>query len=151
MMTKPNVLFICVHNSGRSRMAEGFLNAHCGEFFVAQSAGLEPGTVNPLAAEVMRELDIDITCNASQAVFDVWTRGPVFTYVISVCDESEAAGCPIFPGPAKRLHWSFPDPSKVEGTPAQKLQQVREIRDMIRARIEQWCDEVCPAANSDAR
>ena len=145
-MTKPNVLFICVHNSARSRMAEGFLNARCGNFFAAQSAGLEPGTVNPHAAEVMRELGIDISTRPSQAVSDVWTRGTIFRYVISVCSESEAGGCPIFPGPTKRLHWSFPDPSKVEGSHEEKLAQVRAIRDMIQRRIEEWCAEVCTTA-----
>ena len=149
-MNKPNVLFICVHNSGRSRMAEGFLNAHCGEYFAAQSAGLEPGTVNPLAADVMQELGIDISAKASQAVFDVWRDGPVFGYVISVCSETESAGCPIFPGPAKRLHWPFPDPSKVQGTHDEKLQQVREIRDMIRAQVEDWCAEVCTRETATA-
>jgi len=145
-MSKPRVLFICVHNSARSRMAEAFMNAECGEFFEAQSAGLEPGTVNPLAAEVMGELDLDITRNPSQAVFDVWKSGPVFAYVISVCHESDTKGCPIFPGPTKRLHWSFPDPSRVEGTQEEKLAQVRKIRDAIRDRVESWCGEVCVPA-----
>ncbi|CAN5764793.1 arsenate reductase ArsC [soil metagenome] len=142
-MTNPKVLFICVHNSGRSRMAEAFLNAECGDFYEAQSAGLEPGTYNPLVAEAMDELELDIRLKPSQAVFDVWRSGPVFSHVITVCDESEAAGCPIFPGPAKRLHWSFPDPSKAEGTHEQKLARVREIRDAIRAQIQSWCRENC--------
>jgi arsenate reductase len=131
-------------------MAEGFLNSHCGEFFDAQSAGLEPGTVNPLAAEVMQELGIDVSSRPSQEVFDVWKGGTVFAYVISVCSEAEAAGCPIFPGAAQRLHWSFPDPSKVQGTHEEKLEQVRAIRDTIRARIEQWCEEVCHAEPAGA-
>ena len=142
---KKKVLFICVHNSARSRMAEAFLNDTCGEVFQAQSAGLEPGTVNPLAAAVMRELHLDISAKPSQAVFDVFRSGQLFAYVITVCAESEAKGCPIFPGPTKREHWSFPDPSKVQGTEAAKLEQVRLIRDQIRARVQRWCAEVCPA------
>lgn len=107
-MSKARVLFICVHNSARSRIAEGFMNDICGDFFEAQSAGLEAGrAVNPLAAEVMREINIDITQKPGQVVFDVWRNGPVFAYVITVCHESDAAGCPIFPGPATRLHWPF--------------------------------------------
>lgn len=146
-MSKANVLFICVHNSARSRMAEAFLNAHCGEFFEAQSAGLErASSANPLAAEVMHEIGIDITGKPGQEVFDVWKCGPVFAYVITVCHESEAGGCPVFPGPAKRLHWPFPDPSQVQGTHAEKLGQVREIRDMISAQVQQWCAEVCEPA-----
>jgi arsenate reductase (thioredoxin) len=142
-MDRARVLFICVHNSARSRMAEAFLNAECGDFYEAQSAGLEPGTVNPLAAEAMDELGIDIRQKPSQAVFDVWRNGPVFSHVITVCHESEAEGCPIFPGAAQRLHWSFPDPSKVQGDHEQKLAQVREIRDTIREKISGWCRENC--------
>jgi arsenate reductase len=140
---KPKVLFICVHNSARSQIAEAWLNHICGDSFMAQSAGLEPGTLNPLAVEVMREAGIDISTKKTQAVFDVFKSGQLFAYVITVCDETNAERCPIFPGPAKRLHWSFPDPSQVAGTESEKLARVREIRDAIRAKIEHWCTEVC--------
>ena len=131
-------------------MAEGLLNAKCGDFFNAQSAGLAAGTtVNPLAAEAMREIGIDITQKPSQVVFDVWKSGPVFAYVITVCHESEAGGCPIFPGPTKRLHWPFPDPSVFTGTWEEKLEQTRAVRDQIATTIEQWCTEGCvPAADA---
>ena len=122
------------------------MNQICGDEFEARSAGLEPGTLNPLAVEVMGEVGIDISQKKTQRVFDVWTSGPVFTYVVTVCDESSAERCPIFPGPTKRLHWSFPDPSKVTGTHAEKLAAVRKIRDEIRTRIEMWCDEICAPA-----
>jgi arsenate reductase len=144
---KSKVLFICIHNSARSQMAEAWLNHSCGEFFEAQSAGLEPGTLNPLAVEVMREADIDISGKKTQAVFDVFKSGQLFSYVVTVCDESSAEKCPIFPGPTKRLHWSFADPSQVTGTNEEKLRQVREIRDEIRTKIEEWCEEVCPQAS----
>jgi len=140
---KPKVLFICVHNSARSQMAEAWLNHLCGEFFEAQSAGLEPGTLNPLAIEVMREVGIDISAKKTRAVSDVFNSAQLFSYVITVCDESSAEMCPVFPGPTKRLHWSFPDPSQVIGTHAEKLRRVREIRDAIRAKIDSWCAEVC--------
>ena len=140
---KPKVLFICVHNSARSQMAEAWLNSICGEFFEAHSAGLEPGTLNPLAVEVMREAGIDISKKKTQAVFDVFKSGQLFSYVITVCDESSAEKCPIFPGPTKRLHWSFADPSQVPGTAKEKLARVREIRDEVREKIENWCAEVC--------
>lgn len=142
---KPKVLFICVHNSARSQMAEAWLNDLCGDFFEAQSAGLEPGTLNPLAVEVMREAGIDISRKQTQAVFDVFTSGQLFAYVITVCDESNAEKCPIFPGPTKRLHWSFADPSQVTGTKEEKLARMREIRDEIRDKIDNWCAEVCLA------
>jgi arsenate reductase len=141
---KKRVLFICVHNSARSQMAEAWLNQICGEYFEAQSAGLEPGTLNPLAVKVMAEVGIDISKKKTQAVFDVFKSGQLFAYVITVCDETSAEKCPIFPGPATRLHWTFPDPSQVQGSEAVKLEQVRAIRDEIRGQIEQWCDEACP-------
>ena len=96
------------------------------------------------------EIGIDISQKPGQEVFDVWKSGPVFAYVITVCHESEAGGCPIFPGPAKRLHWPFPDPSKVEGGQSEKLAQVREIRDMIRAQVQEWCASVCAPAEEKA-
>src|SRR5882762_1213248 len=128
---KKKVLFICVHNSARSQMAAGLLNKRCGDFFEAESAGLEPGTLNPLAVEVLSENGIDISKNKTQAVFDVFKSGQLFAYVITVCDESEAASCPIFPGVTTRLHWSFPDPSKFAGSPEEKLEQTRQVRDEI--------------------
>jgi arsenate reductase len=140
---KKKALFICVHNSARSQMAAAWLNHLCGDFFEAESAGLEPGELNPLAVEVMAEEGIDIANNETRAVFDVWKSGTLFGYVITVCDETAAEKCPIFPGPATRLHWSFPDPAEVTGTQEEKLAAVREIRDAIRERIEEWCDDVC--------
>jgi len=89
---KKKVLFICVHNSARSQMAAAWLNDICGDYFEAQSAGLEPGELNPLAVQVMDEVGIDISNNKTQAVFDVFKRGELFAYAITVCDESEAAG-----------------------------------------------------------
>ena len=124
-------------------MAEAFLNKLCEGYFEAQSAGLEPGTLNPLVVEVMAEVGIDISKNKTQAVFDVFTSGQLFTYVITVCSETEAEKCPIFPGPAQRLHWPFPDPAKVEGSPEERLSKIREIRDSIRTRVENFCTETC--------
>ncbi len=148
-MNKPNVLFICVHNSARSRIAEGLLNARCGGFFEAQSAGLESGRgVNPLAAAVMQEIGIDISAKPSQEVFDVYKSGQLFAYVITVCSESEGAACPIFPGSAKRLHWPFPDPSSFTGTWEEKLEQTRAVREAIAAKIDAWCAEVCRSNES---
>ncbi|HME88334.1 MAG TPA: arsenate reductase ArsC [Chthoniobacterales bacterium] len=140
---KKNVLFICVHNSARSQMAAALLNKRCGEFFEAQSAGLEPGKLNPLAVEVLNEIAIDISGNKTQAVFDVFKSGELFAYVITVCNESEAEACPIFPGVTTRLHWSFPDPSKFTGTHEETLEQTRKVRDKIDNQIRRFCDEHC--------
>ena len=126
-------------------MAEAWLNHLCGDSFNAESAGLEPGTLNPLVVEAMQEAGIDISQKKTQAVFDVFKSGKLIAYVVTVCDETSAEKCPIFPGPTKRLHWSFADPSTLTGTDEEKLAQVRKIRDAIRTRIEAWCKEVCPA------
>jgi arsenate reductase len=144
-MKKAKVLFVCIHNSARSQMAEAWLNHLCGESLQAESAGLEPGTINPLAIEVMQEVGIDISKNKTQGVFDLFKAGRLFHYVVTVCDGASAERCPIFVGMTKRVHWSFPDPSAVVGTHAEKLEQVRKIRDQIRAQIEEWCLEICPA------
>ena len=138
MFSSPRVLFICVHNGGRSQMCEAFLKHYAGDRFDAQSAGLEPGELNPLAVEAMAEIGIDISQNKTKSVFHVWKSGEVFQYVIAVCDKEAAEKCPIFPGLTKRLHWPFHDPSKVTGTYEQKLQKVREIRDEIATKIQVW-------------
>jgi len=140
---KKKVLFVCIHNSARSQMAEAFLNQICGNEFEAHSAGLEPGKLNPIVVEVMQEVGFDISGNQTKAVFDFIKSGKVFAYVITVCDEASAERCPIFVGVTKRLHWSFPDPSAIQGTHDEKLAQAREIRDTIKLKIENWCAEVC--------
>ena len=138
---KKKALFICVHNSARSQMAAALLNKRCGDSFEAQSAGLEPGRLNPLAVEVLSEVGIDISKNKTRAVFDVFKSGELFAYVITVCDESETEGCPIFPGVTSRLHWSFPDPSKFTGAPEEKLEQTRRVRDKIDSQVRHFCAE----------
>ena len=135
-MAKQKVLFICVHNSARSQMAEAWLNHVCRDYFEAQSAGLEPGSINPLVVEVMQEAAIDLSGKKTQAVFDVWKSGQMFQYVVTVCSEAESEGCPIFPGVTTRLHWPFPDPSKLTGTQQEKLRATRKIRDEIRANVQ---------------
>jgi len=146
---KQRVLFVCIHNSARSQMAEAFLNAICGGEFEAHSAGIEPGTLNPIVVEVMREVGIDISYKQTRAVADVLRSGRSFAWVITVCDETSAERCPVFPGGTTRLHWGFPDPSGFPGTREEKLARTRDVRDAIKARIEQWCDEVCVHGDCD--
>ena len=126
-------------------MAAELLNKSCGEFFEAQSAGLEPGTINPLVVEALRELGIDISKNTTQRVFDVWKSGQIFQFVVTVCSEAEGEGCPIFPGVTTRLHWAFDDPSKFTGTHEERLEKTRRVRDEIRAKIDSFCEEHCVA------
>jgi arsenate reductase len=137
-MEKKKVLFVCVHNIARSQMAEAFLKKLAGEKFEVESAGLEPGKLNPLVVEVMAEVGIDIAKNRSKSVFDLYKRGETFNYVITVCDEASAERCPVFPGAVQTHHWSFTDPSRLEGSPEDKMKTIRRIRDQIRARIEEW-------------
>src|ERR1043165_4640931 len=99
-MTRKKVLFICIHNSARSQMAEAFLNQICGHEFEAYSAGLEPGTLNPIVVKVMQEIGIDISRNQTKAIFDIYKSVANFSYVITVCDETSAERCPIYPGVA---------------------------------------------------
>lgn len=140
---KKNVLFVCIHNSARSQMAEVFLNQICGEFFEAHSAGIEPGKLNPLVVEAMEEIGVDISGNKTKSVSEFLKSGKKFDYVVTVCDETSAERCPIFPGVATRLHWGFSDPSTFQGTPEEKLEKVREVRDAIKQKIEDWCAEIC--------
>jgi arsenate reductase len=143
-MEKEKVLFVCIHNSARSQMAEAWMNRLCGDRFEAESAGLEPGALNPLAVAVMKEAGIDISHKATRSVLDVLKAGTLFSYVITVCDESAAEACPIFPGPAKRVRLGFTDPSKLEGTQEEKLVRVRVIRDSIRKAVEEFCRQEQP-------
>lgn len=139
IMAKLNILFVCIHNSARSQMAEAFLNSLCGDRFEAKSGGIEVGKLNAVVVEAMREARIDISRNQTKQAFDFIERNEQFDYVITVCDEASAERCPIFPGGAKRLHWGFPDPSAFRGSPEEKLAQTRGVRDAIRAKIEEWC------------
>jgi arsenate reductase len=137
-MEKQNVLFVCIHNSARSQMAEAFLNALGHNRFIAESAGLDPGKMNPLVVEAMKELGIDLSYKKNQSTEDCLKKGTRYDYVVTVCDETSAEACPFFPGGGQRLHWGFEDPSKLIGTHAERLQAVRRIRDQIKTRIEQW-------------
>jgi arsenate reductase len=143
---KKKVLFVCIHNSARSQMAEAFLNRVCGEQFEAHSAGLEPGRLNPVVVEAMKEVGIDLSASKTKSVSEMLESGRRFAHVITVCDEANAERCPIFPGAGQRLHWGFADPSSFRGSPAEVLQRTREVRDAIKQRIEQWCAEMCGEA-----
>jgi arsenate reductase len=132
MSAKQRVLFLCTHNSARSQMAEGLLRALGSDRFDAYSAGTEATRVRPLAIKAMGELEIDISAQESKTL-DRYLDQP-FDAVITVCDQANEA-CPVFFGAKRRLHWSFPDPSKVTGTEAEQLQVYRAVRDGIRQRI----------------
>ena len=133
-----NILFVCIHNSARSQMAEAFLNELGHKRFAAFSAGLEPGRLNPLVVRVMQEEGIDITQNKTKSISQFLNSPRTLDYVITVCDEASAERCPVFPGKVKRLHWGFPDPAAFQGTEQEKLTQTRRVRDQIKLKIQEW-------------
>ena len=137
-MSKQKALFVCIHNSARSQMAEAFVNQVAGDAYEASSAGLEPGTLNPVVVEALREKDIDIAGKATRSVALVIASGERFDFVVTVCDEASAERCPIFPGDGERPHWGFPDPSQFQGSHEQKLAGTRTVRDHIEARVREF-------------
>ena len=142
-MDKKKVLFVCVHNSARSQMAEALLKHLAGDRFEVESAGLEPGKLNPVAVEVMGEIGMDISQNKTKSAFDFYKQGKRYDFVITVCDESQAQRCPVFPGTSatSRIHWSFDDPASFQGTREERLEKTRQIRDKIKQKIGQWVKE----------
>ena len=143
---KHKILFVCIHNSARSQMAEAFLKKYGREHFEAESAGLEPGKLNPHVVEVMMEKGIDISENGTQGVFDLLREGRTFNGVITVCDEASAERCPVFPGMAKRIAWSFTDPSSFTGSREDILQKTGKIRDQIEKKVLEFIDEASKLA-----
>lgn len=141
-MAKVKVLFVCVHNSARSLMAEASLERWGGGAFEASSAGLAPGSPNSLVVEVMKEWGVDLSQRRAQSVFELFKAGRLYDYVISVCDEATAERCPVFPGITQRIHWSFEDPSAFEGTPEEKLERTRALRDRISRKVQEWVEEL---------
>ncbi len=129
------VLFLCTHNSARSQMAEGFLRAMAGDRFESGSAGTEKTSVNPLAIRAMAELGIDLGEHTSKLYADV--ASGAWDYLITVCDDANER-CPWVPGSVKRLHWSFPDPSRATGSEEERLAVFRRVRDQIQERLTDW-------------
>ena len=132
---KYKILFVCIHNSARSQMAEAFLNKFGKDQFEAESAGIEPGKLNPNVVKVMQEVVIDLSGKKTQGVFDLYKKGIVYDAVVTVCDAASAERCPVFPGSVKRLAWSFEDPSSFKGSPEKILENTRLIRDKIQNTI----------------
>jgi arsenate reductase (thioredoxin) len=135
-MSKPRVLFLCTGNSARSQMAEGFLRKYGERQFEAHSAGLEPKGVNPLTIKVMNEVGVDISNHTSKGIDDYF--GKPLPYLITVCDDADQ-NCPTgWTGVGTRMHWSFEDPARFEGTEDERLAKFREVRDLIEQKIKAW-------------
>ena len=137
----PKVLFVCTHNSARSQMAEAYLKKFAGDKFDVESAGLEAGKLNPYVVRALRAEGIDITGHPTQDVFALLKQGRFYNFVVAVCSKEAADRCPIFPGRAKRMVWSYPDPSTFTGSDEEIMAQVRVVRDAIRERIRQFVHE----------
>jgi arsenate reductase len=129
--SKRRVLFVCIHNSARSQMAEAFLKKFGGDAYDAESAGLEPGRMNPNVITVMAEVGIDLSKKETQGVFNLYKKGTEYDVVITVCDGASAEKCPVFPGSGKSIAWSFEDPSSFKGSAEEILQRTRKVRDEI--------------------
>jgi arsenate reductase len=119
-------------------MAEAFLNALGKDHFEAESAGLEPRSINPLVVEVMKEIGYDLTTQKADSIFHFFKEGRLYDFVIYVCDKETEAKCPIFPGICRTLSWPFPDPGKLEGTRKERLHETRKTRDEIKSRVQNW-------------
>lgn len=134
-ITQIKILFLCIHNSARSQMAEAYLKKYGSDKFFTESAGLEAGKLNPLAIEVMQEEGIDISNNLTKDVSTFLKEGRFYHYVITVCDEASSARCPLFPGAHKKINWNFTDPSALTGSHEEKLETTRKIRNKIKEAI----------------
>jgi arsenate reductase len=132
---KTRVLFVCIHNSARSQMAEAFLNALGSGKFEAESAGIEAGTLNPLVVEVMKEKGYDLSNNQTNSVFDYFKEGRRYNLVVKVCDAVNGQLCPVFPGTKVELNWNITDPSTLVGSKEEKLEALRIIRDLIEIKV----------------
>jgi arsenate reductase (thioredoxin) len=135
-MSKPRVLFLCTGNSARSQMAEAFLRHDAGDRFEAHSAGLEPRDIHPYTRQVMAEIGFDLAGHRSKNL-DEYLGKMHFGYLITVCSNAEK-NCPLFPGVSVREYWPFDDPAAYEGTEEERLAKFREVRDLIRSRVQAW-------------
>ena len=134
-MSKKRVLFVCIHNSARSQMAEELLRKFAGDRFDVESAGIEPGTLNPVVVQVLKEEGVDISGKKTRSVSGLIKQGQHYDYVITVCDETSAERCPVFPGKTKRLHWGFPDPSQFQGSLDERVTKTQEGKNHIKKTI----------------
>ena len=143
-MSQQRVLFLCTGNSARSQMAEAFLRKYAGDTFEPHSAGLEPKGINPFTVRVMEEVGIDVSGQHSKGI-ETYLGKVLFQYLITVCDDADK-NCPsVWPGVNTRMHWSFEDPARFQGTEEEKLAKFREVRDRIEKSIREWVAEQSPS------
>lgn len=138
MSNKEKVLILCTGNSARSQMAEGYLRHVAGDNFEVESAGTIASFVRPQAIAVMAEIGIDISNHSSKSLDQFRSRS--FDHVITVCDNA-GQNCPVFPGKAKRIHWSFDDPAEATGSETDQLKLFRRVRDEIAAKLDEFASK----------
>lgn len=138
-MNRQRVLILCTGNSARSQMAEGLLRHLAGDRFEVFSAGSKPSHVNPYAIRAMATRGIDISEQRSKHLSEYLDQP--FDYVITVCDNA-AETCPVFPGRAQRIHWSFPDPAAAQGSDAEILAAFKQICDDLKGNFQRWIAEL---------
>jgi arsenate reductase len=142
-MEQIRILFLCGQNTARSQIAQAYLELLGGEDFIAESAGLEAGAgVNPVAAEVRKEVGINISEKDVTAVMDLFLAGKSYDYVVAVCDAAKAGKCPDFPGVHSRLNWPFEDIGSLEGSWEEKVEQARFIRDQIGDAVKRMVEDI---------
>lgn len=133
MTSRRRVLVLCTGNSCRSQMAEAWVNRELGDRWEARSAGTVPADrVHPLAVRAMAEVGIDLSGHRPKSVGEFLDQP--WDLVVTVCDSANEA-CPVFPGPADRLHLSFQDPASAQGTEEERMAVFRRVRDAIREKL----------------
>lgn len=130
-----NILFLCTGNSCRSQMAEGYAKDIAPAGVHIYSAGIEKHGINPVALQVMEDVDISIQSQFSKTVDELDID---FDLIITLCDHADKT-CPDFSG--KRIHWSFFDPATVKGSEDEILSQFKAVRDLIFARITEYFND----------
>lgn len=135
---KKSILIVCIHNSARSQMAEEFFRKLGGDLFEVESAGIEPGKLNPFVVQALKDEDIDIEGKGTQSAFDLHQAGNSYDYVITVCDPEAAERCPIYPGTVKRMHWPFKDPSSFKGSDDERLKGTRIVMSEIKDKVQSF-------------
>ncbi len=138
---KIKVLFVCIHNSGRSQIAEEYLKRIGEDRFEVESAGYSPTSLSPLIRKVMEEDGFDLSGKKTQSAWDLFREGRLFNYVITVCDRAHEEECPLFPKPFTQLNWPFPDPESFTGTEKEKLERARALRESIKDKVKKFVEE----------
>jgi arsenate reductase len=141
MDRKPVVLFVCTHNSARSQMAEGWLRHLAGDRFDVRSAGVEPGTLNPLSVRAMEEVGVDLSGHRAKGIDEYLGRLAVWHLVV-VCDKADQS-CPrVWHGMRERHFWPFEDPAAATGAEDDRLAAFRRVRDAIGEKLRTWIVEL---------